>query len=65
MQVNVHDARTQLSRLLELVDQGESVTIARHGKPVVELVPSAVLDSPWGSQLMIRWCFQGMHGGSP
>jgi prevent-host-death family protein len=38
MQVNVHEAKTQLSRLLELVEQGETVTIARHGKPVAELV---------------------------
>jgi prevent-host-death family protein len=38
MQVNVHEAKTQLSRLLELVEQGEVVTIARHGKPVAELV---------------------------
>jgi len=40
MQVNVHDAKTQLSRLLELVEQGEKVVIARHGKPVAELVPA-------------------------
>lgn len=38
MQVNVHEAKTQLSRLLELVEQGEVITIARHGKPVAELV---------------------------
>lgn len=38
MQVNVQQAKTQLSRLLELVEEGESVVIARHGKPVAELV---------------------------
>jgi prevent-host-death family protein len=38
MQVNIHQAKTQLSRLLELVEQGEPVVIARHGKPVAELV---------------------------
>jgi antitoxin (DNA-binding transcriptional repressor) of toxin-antitoxin stability system len=38
MQVNIHEAKTQLSRLLELVEQGETVVIARHGKPVAELV---------------------------
>ena len=38
MQVNVHEAKTQLSRLLELVESGETVVIARHGKPVAELV---------------------------
>ena len=38
MQVNVHEAKTQLSRLLELVEGGETIVIARHGKPVAELV---------------------------
>lgn len=36
--VNVHEAKTQLSRLLERVLQGEEVVIARHGKPVARLV---------------------------
>ncbi|HBY63299.1 MAG TPA: hypothetical protein DEH78_26045, partial [Solibacterales bacterium] len=40
MQVNVHEAKTQLSRLLELVEEGETVVIARHGQPVAELVPA-------------------------
>jgi prevent-host-death family protein len=40
MQVNVHEAKTQLSRLLELVESGETVTIARQGQPVAELVPA-------------------------
>lgn len=39
MQVNVHEAKSQLSRLLELVEEGEIVVIARHGEPVAELVP--------------------------
>ncbi len=38
MQVNIHEAKTQLSKLIELMEQGERVTIARHGKPVAELV---------------------------
>jgi prevent-host-death family protein len=40
MQVNVHEAKSQLSRLLELVEEGETVVIARHGKPVAELIPT-------------------------
>jgi prevent-host-death family protein len=40
MQVNVHEAKSQLSRLLELVEGGETVIIARHGQPVAELVPA-------------------------
>ena len=37
--VNVHEAKTQLSRLLALVEAGEDVTIARNGRPVARLVP--------------------------
>ena len=40
MQVNVHEAKTQLSRLLDLVESGETVVIARQGLPVAELVPA-------------------------
>jgi prevent-host-death family protein len=37
--VNMHEAKTNLSRLVERVLSGEEVVIARHGKPVVRLVP--------------------------
>ncbi len=37
--VNVHEAKTHLSRLLERVDAGEEIVIARNGKPVARLVP--------------------------
>ena len=40
MQVNVHEAKTRLSQLLELVEEGETVVIARNGQPVAELVPA-------------------------
>ena len=36
--VNVHEAKTQLSRLLAQVEAGEEVVIARNGKPVARLV---------------------------
>jgi prevent-host-death family protein len=39
MEVNVHEAKTHLSRLLERVALGEEVIIARAGKPVAKLVP--------------------------
>jgi prevent-host-death family protein len=38
-QVNVHEAKTDLSRLLEEVEGGERVVIARAGEPVAVLVP--------------------------
>ena len=38
-QVNVHEAKTQLSRLLAEVEQGREVVVARDGVPVAKLVP--------------------------
>lgn len=38
-QVNVHEAKTQLSKLLEEVEAGERVVIARAGQPVAMLSP--------------------------
>ena len=41
MEVNIHEAKTHLSRLLQRVANGEEVTIARAGVPVARLVPLA------------------------
>lgn len=38
MKVNIHEAKTHLSRLLERVARGEEVIIAKAGKPVARLV---------------------------
>ncbi|HEX5658401.1 MAG TPA: type II toxin-antitoxin system prevent-host-death family antitoxin [Polyangiales bacterium] len=38
-QVNVHEAKTQLSKLLEEVEAGGTVVIARAGVPVARLTP--------------------------
>jgi prevent-host-death family protein len=37
--VNIHEAKTHLSRLVERVEGGEEVVIARAGRPVARLVP--------------------------
>ena len=38
-QVNIHDAKTNLSKLIERVEAGEEIVIARNGTPVAKLVP--------------------------
>jgi prevent-host-death family protein len=38
-QINVHEAKTHLSRFIEAVEAGEEVVIAKAGKPVARLVP--------------------------
>jgi prevent-host-death family protein len=37
--VNVHAAKTQLSKLLERAEAGEEIVIGRAGKPIAKLVP--------------------------
>jgi prevent-host-death family protein len=37
--VDMHDAKTNLSRLVERAEAGEEIVIQRDGKPVVRLVP--------------------------
>lgn len=37
--VNIHQAKTSLSKLIERVQKGEEITIAKAGKPVARLVP--------------------------
>jgi prevent-host-death family protein len=39
MQVNVHEVKTHLFRLLTKVENGEEITIAKAGKPVARLIP--------------------------
>ncbi|MBL1275820.1 MAG: type II toxin-antitoxin system prevent-host-death family antitoxin [Ectothiorhodospiraceae bacterium] len=39
----MHEAKSQLSRLAELVQQGETVVIAKAGKPYMNMVPHKVV----------------------
>jgi len=42
--VNIHEAKTHLSRLIESVAEGESFIIAKAGRPLAKVVPLAVPD---------------------
>jgi prevent-host-death family protein len=47
--INIHDAKSNLSKLIAAAERGEEVVIARAGKPVVKLVPcgpAVALDAP-------------------
>lgn len=39
VQVNMHEAKTHLSRIVERVEAGEEIVISRAGKPVARVVP--------------------------
>ncbi|MGE0520974.1 MAG: type II toxin-antitoxin system Phd/YefM family antitoxin [Candidatus Binatia bacterium] len=45
---NIHEAKTQLSRLVDQAVKGEPFIIAKAGKPLVKVVP---LDAPDASQV--------------
>ena len=44
--VNVHEAKTHFSRLLERVAAGETIVIAKSGSPVAKLTPLDAATSP-------------------
>lgn len=80
MIVNVHEAKTHFSRLLERVAAGEEIVIGRAGKPVARLVPYTTPATPrqpgqWAGQVRIApdfddtpaWVvdvFEGTHPSS-
>ena len=39
LQVNIHEAKTNLSKLLQRVMNGEEVVIAKAGRPIARLLP--------------------------
>ena len=59
--VNVHEAKTNLSKLLVRVEEGEEVVIARSGKPVARLVSCKPKGKPqagvWKSKIKIHDSF--------
>jgi prevent-host-death family protein len=38
-QFNIHEAKTQLSRIIDRVEQGEEIVISRAGTPVAKVIP--------------------------
>jgi prevent-host-death family protein len=44
--VNIHEAKTHLSRLVEEAASGEEIVIAKAGKPLVKLVPLSATAGP-------------------
>jgi len=49
--VNIHEAKTHLSRLVDQAAEGEAFIIAKAGKPMVKVLPLDSQDGPGGSRL--------------
>ena len=63
--VNIHQAKTQLSQLLHLVEKGEEVVIARAGVPIARLVgwqaPAQPVAAPGAMPARSSWRMTSMH----
>ena len=62
--VNIHEAKTHLSRLVERVEGGEEVVIARAGRPVARLVAYRARRTPrtpgmWRGKIIMSPTFDG------
>ncbi|MBC7880811.1 MAG: type II toxin-antitoxin system prevent-host-death family antitoxin [Anaerolineae bacterium] len=53
---NIHEAKTQLSRLVDMAAKGESFVIAKAGKPLVKVI---ALNAPESSQMKRRGFMAG------
>lgn len=64
-EVNVHEAKTHLSRLLQEVEEGGEVVIGRAGRPIARLVPYRSSSAPrvpgaWRGQVVIAEDFDDL-----
>jgi prevent-host-death family protein len=57
--VNIHEAKTRFSKLLEEVQKGEEIIIAKAGRPIAKLTsytPARPKVAPLGSMEGEAWC---------
>ena len=64
--INIHEAKTHFSRLVERVEAGEELVIARAGRPVARLVPIATRTEPrrpgqWRGRVVIAPDFDAVN----
>lgn len=52
--VDVHEAKTHLSRLLERVRRGEEVVIGKGGRPIARLGPEGRVEAAFAASELIR-----------
>lgn len=62
--VGAFEAKTHLSALLDRVEQGEEVTITRHGRPVAKLVPVQAFDRTEARALIERMLADAKASGA-
>lgn len=45
-QVNIHEAKTNFSRLIAAVEKGEEIVVARYGQPIAKIIAIQKVDVP-------------------
>jgi prevent-host-death family protein len=55
--VNMHEAKTNLSKLVEAVENGENIVIARNGKPAIRLakLEEQVDEKGWSDEMLAHF----------
>jgi prevent-host-death family protein len=57
--INIHETKSQLSQLIEAAERGESVIIARNGKPVAQLIGIKAASNRTWSKAVQEWFNKG------
>jgi prevent-host-death family protein len=57
--INMHEAKSQLSQLVEAAERGESVIIARNGKPAAQLIGIKETSQRTWSEAVQQWFKEG------
>jgi prevent-host-death family protein len=57
--INMHEAKSQLSQLVEAAERGESVIIARNGKPAAQLIGIKAASNRTWSEAVQQWFRDG------
>ncbi len=67
MEINVHEAKTHLSRLLKRVAAGEEITISRAGVPVAKLIAASPVGAsrPMGMDQGKIWIAEDFDAPDP
>jgi prevent-host-death family protein len=60
-QVQIAEAKTHLSALIELVEAGEEIIIARRGKPVARLIPEPRSNRSASEIFRAAWALGGLE----
>jgi len=63
MLINVHEAKSQLSKLIAAAEAGDDVIIARNGKPTVKLVPLRASQFRFGALAHLTSTVPDFEGG--